>query len=316
MSDTVEIEIPDISPFARGNTDIPYATTIDAGRSGPNVVITALVHGNELSGAHALIRLFETEIRPHRGSLTLIFANVEAFHEFDLSRPRATRFLDEDLNRVWLEDRLDGDGHTRELDRARQMRPLIERADALLDLHSMQRQSRPLILSGTAEKGRKLAQKMNVPPVIVADTGHRFGRRLRDFGAFADPASPKTAVLVESGQHWKRSSIGVAIASCRAFLAALDVVDAEALDALGPLPDLGPALEIEVSDTVTVEHGPFRFVEDFTGLEVIASAGTTIAHDGDVPVRTPYDHCVLVMPVQRLAPGLTAVRLGRVVGPA
>lgn len=38
-----------------------------------------------------------------------------------------------------------------------------------------------------------------------------------------------------------------------------------------------------------------------------------IAHDGDEPVTTPYDDCILIMPSRRLAVGQTAVRLGRVV---
>ena len=42
-------------------------------------------------------------------------------------------------------------------------------------------------------------------------------------------------------------------------------------------------------------------------------AGTVIAYDGTRPIRTPYDDCVLIMPSRRLAPGLTAVRLGRFV---
>jgi hypothetical protein len=51
----------------------------------------------------------------------------------------------------------------------------------------------------------------------------------------------------------------------------------------------------------------------FTGLEVIAEAGTLIGWDGDREVRTPYDDCVLVMPSKRLYRGQTAVRLGRFV---
>jgi hypothetical protein len=39
-----------------------------------------------------------------------------------------------------------------------------------------------------------------------------------------------------------------------------------------------------------------------------------IGHDGDRPVRTPYDDCVLVMPSRRLRPGESAVRFGRLVG--
>jgi hypothetical protein len=49
------------------------------------------------------------------------------------------------------------------------------------------------------------------------------------------------------------------------------------------------------------------------GLDVISKAGTIIAYDGDMPVATPYDDCILIMPSQRLSRGLTAVRLGRLV---
>jgi hypothetical protein len=70
---------------------------------------------------------------------------------------------------------------------------------------------------------------------------------------------------------------------------------------------------IEVTHAITVNGGPFRFTEDFQGFEVIARQGTVIGHDGDRPVRTPYDECVLIMPSRRLGPGLTAVRLGRFV---
>jgi hypothetical protein len=49
-------------------------------------------------------------------------------------------------------------------------------------------------------------------------------------------------------------------------------------------------------------------------MEVIARAGTVIAHDGAQAVATPYDNCVLIMPSMRLRKGETAVRLGRVVG--
>jgi len=39
-----------------------------------------------------------------------------------------------------------------------------------------------------------------------------------------------------------------------------------------------------------------------------------IAEDGGQAICTPYDDCVLIMPSRRLAPGQTAVRLGRFTG--
>jgi hypothetical protein len=105
----------------------------------------------------------------------------------------------------------------------------------------------------------------------------------------------------------------VAIASCRQFLAALEMVEPKLLDRLGRAPVLKPQLVVEVTEAVTVAAGRFRFTREYRGLEVIPHAGTVIAYDGTLPVRTPYDQCVLIMPSRRLAPGYTAVRLGRFV---
>jgi predicted deacylase len=308
----VEIAAPDISVYQQGNTGIPYVTTFESGRSGPHAVITALVHGNELCGAWALVRLFEHGLRPRRGRLSLAFVNTAAFERFDPVQPKASRYVDEDFNRVWDPASLDGPRRSIELDRARAIRPLIESADALLDLHSMQLAAPPLLLCGLPAKGRQLARAIGYPGLVVADAGHRGGARMRDFGAFADPASPRVAMLVECGQHWAARSVEVAVATCGRFLGAQGLVAPEALAGLGAA-EPEPQRLIEVTHAITVNGGPFHFTEDFQGLEVVPKRGTVIGHDGAHPVRTPYDDCVLIMPSRRLGPGLTAVRLGRFV---
>jgi predicted deacylase len=310
----VEVPAPELGEHCRGNTDISGVTSFESGRPGPHAVVTALVHGNELCGAWAVLTMLEREIRPCRGRLSLAFVNIPAFRTFDPSNPKASRYLDEDLNRVWSTAELDGPRRSAELERAREIRPLIEDADFLLDLHSMQTAAAPLALTGLTDKSRRLATSMGFPGCIVADAGHRNGARMRDFGAFADPDSPRTALLVECGQHWAKSSVAVAIATCRQFFAALEVVEGRLLDRLGAAPHLRSQQVVEVTEAVTVVDSHFRFADEFQGLEVIPQAGTVIGYDGTRPIRTPYDDCVLIMPSQRLAPGLTAVRLGRFVG--
>ncbi|MGI9510704.1 MAG: succinylglutamate desuccinylase [Geminicoccaceae bacterium] len=309
----IEIQTPDLEPYRQGSDGIPYVITQDSGKPGPHVVITALVHGNELSGAWALITLLQQEIRPKRGRLSLAFVNVKAFNRFDPAQPKASRYLDQDLNRIWDAPRLDSMERSRELDRARELRPLIESADWLLDLHSMQHAAEPLTLAGLTRKSIELAQSMGYPRLIVTDAGHQNGVRMRDFGAFADQTMPGTALLVECGQHWARSSIDIAITSCRQFLAAIDLVKPAALERLGRAPKSGPQQVVEVTEALIVKSGPFRFSRTVRGLDIIPKAGTVIAYDGDRPVATPYDDCVLVMPSKRLTRGLTAVRLGRFV---
>ena len=72
-----------------------------------------------------------------------------------------------------------------------------------------------------------MSKRLGTPEIIVADTGHAAGRRLRDYGSFGDPASEKTAVLIECGQHWEADAAPVAIDSVYRWLLIHDMIDAE-----------------------------------------------------------------------------------------
>ena len=63
--------------------------------------------------------------------------------------------------------------------------------------------------------------------------------------------------------------------------------------------------------SVCIVH--FHFNDSYQVFVVKAKAASEIAVDGGRPVVTPFDNCVLVMPNQRLWPGQTAVRLGRII---
>ena len=116
---TVELKAPDIEPYRESNIGVEFVTSFDSGKSGPHVMINAVTHGNEICGAIALDRLLKDGIRPVNGKLTLAFVNHLAYSTFDPSSPSLSRFIDEDFNRVWVEDRLDGLEKTSELQRAR-----------------------------------------------------------------------------------------------------------------------------------------------------------------------------------------------------
>lgn len=314
MSDTtypVNIEAPDISPYRKSNTGIDYLTTFDSGKSGPHVLLSAVVHGNELCGAIALDYLMRHEVRPVSGKLSLAFMNVAAFDSFDEANPTVSRYVDEDFNRLWTREVLDGDRDSVELRRARAVRPILHEVDYLLDIHSMQHTTVPLMMCGPLEKGRRLARDLASPQHVVSDAGHAAGRRMRDYEAFGDPSSPRNALLVECGQHWEPASVAVAKEISLRFLARYEVVATafveEHLTAAAPLEQH----VIEVTGPFTIESDDFRFNETFCGMEVIARKGTLIGWDGSTEVRTPYDDCVLIMPSRRLRKGESAVRFGR-----
>ncbi len=312
MSDHHPIELiaPDISAYRAGNTGIDYVTTFDSGIAGPHVMVSAVTHGNELCGAVTLDFLFKQDIRPKSGKLSFAFNNYRAFLNFDPEHPFLSRFVDEDFNRLWSPEVLNGERTSAELERARELRPFVETVDYLLDIHSMQTDVAPLILAGPLEKGRNFAGQLGSPVHVVSDEGHAAGRRLRDYGGFRDPGSIKNALLVECGQHWQAASAHVSLQTTLRFLRACDCVEGSDV-AEHIVADDRPQKFIEVVDVVTIKTPAFRFVEAYQGLEVIPKAGTVLGYDQDEEITTPCDDCVLIMPSQRLFPGHTAVRLGR-----
>ena len=307
----VFLKPPDISAYRDGNTGVDYVHQFDSGKPGPHVMLSAVVHGNELCGAIALDHLLKNKVRPLQGKLTLAFMNVAAFLSFDPENPTFSRFIDEDFNRLWTKDVLAGNRDSVELRRAREVHPIVDTVDLLLDIHSMQTTTFPLIVAGPLAKGRDFARQFGITEMVVSDSGHKAGRRMRDYEGFANPESPKNAMLIECGQHWEVNSSELAIAAAWRFLSMTGVISEEtAVPHLSAHPQVKQKF-VEVSGPYTIKTDSFRFVERYVGLEVIPAAGTIIGYDGEEALKTPYENCVLIMPSRRQLPGDTAVRFGK-----
>ncbi len=323
----VAFPVPEIGPWRRGNTGVAGFTTMRAAAAGPHVLVMALLHGNEIAGAVCLDRLLRSGLQPARGRLTLGFANLAAFDRFDPAHPTTSRFIDEDMNRVWDPAVLDGPRCSLELDRAREIRPLVDTVDVLVDLHSMLWPSDPLILSGASARGRMLAQGLRVPSLVVADHGHQTGPRLIDYPRFSasdtatdtatDTASgpaaypAAAACLVEAGQHWQPETIDVMTGAVDGLLRHTGL---GRLPAAAGATAAGPSARArcaEVTMAVTATTAGFAFVQPYRGGEVIPLRNTLIAIDGATEIRTPHDDCLLIMPSLRASRGHTAVRLAR-----
>lgn len=328
-----ELPAPDLSAWRAGNTGTEGVWRFDSGQPGRHVMISALVHGNELCGAWALKGLLEAGVRPQQGTLTLAFCNLDAFDRFDASNHDASRFTDEDLNRQWLDERIDA-ADTRERRRAAALRPFVAQADWLLDIHSMHEPSAPLLLTGMQPRNLDLARAMRSPEHIVVDAGHKDGVRMRDYGRFGrmDGASGEggddgegggdgegigntRSLLVECGFHGDPASRAVAQDQCVRFIEQSGALSAAALAQQLPgwrLPDAPRQWALEVTGPVVATSSAFRFVAPYTGLELLEKAGTVIGDNDGVPVTTPYDDCVLVMPsVRQARAGVTVVRFAR-----
>ena len=317
----IELQAPDLSRWAAGNTGTPYVWQFDSGRAGPQVMVQALTHGNEICGAIALDTLLaqQAQWQPQHGRLTLAFGNIAAYDRWDPAAPDRSRYLDEDFNRVWGDEALLGPRDSVELQRARELRPFVDAAELLLDIHSMREPCAPLMVCGSSgrggEKGAALSRQLKAPELLLIDTGHPAGLRMIERGAFADPKDARCAVLIECGQHWERAAADVAMDTLLRFLGhsgvlAEDFVGAALRRIDRPLP--AQQRLVRVTEAVVARSLDFRFVREFRGMEVLPLAGELIATDGAHEFRAPYDHTVLVMPgTTNMKVGMTTVRLGR-----
>jgi hypothetical protein len=171
------------------------------------------------------------------------------------------------------------------------------------------------MLAGTQHKGIDLALELGIPAHVIVDSGHAAGKRLRDYRQFDDASDPRTALLIECGQHWARNAPEVAVQVALRFVRHFGLLDAGFVErhldhAAKPTQQI-----IEVTTSVPIMTDQFSFLwPQKESLAIVQREGSVIARDGDEEIVTPYDDCVLIMPMRRPAkPGDTAVRLGRVV---
>jgi hypothetical protein len=122
--------------------------------------------------------------------------------------------------------------------------------------------------------------------------------------------------LVECGQHWATATGVAALDTALHFLRSANTISPAFIEEhLSDAATNPPAAQMwDVTGGVIAETDDFEFVEPFVGMEIIETAEAVIANDGDTPIVTPYDHCLLMMPNHKPGKGMRKLRLCRRVG--
>lgn len=182
----------------------------DSGITGPLLIVTAAVHGNEPAGIEALQRVFATlgKTQPKiRGRVVGLIGNMGALE-------RNLRFIDSDLNRMWSATQI---AAVKEADPAldqnerKEQRELIAAIQAELalphegvvhfDLHSTSGDGPPFTILHHDLGSRKLASALGVPAILGI---------LKDLkGTFLDysAANGFSCVVLEGGQNQAKQTI-------------------------------------------------------------------------------------------------------------
>jgi predicted deacylase len=299
----------DLTPYRQGNTGIPYVHRFESGRPGPHVVVNALTHGNEFCGMVAATHLLDSGVRPKIGTLTVSFANVEAYESFDAAQPFESRQLVHNLNRIWSPQWLDGAEDSPELRRAREMRPVLAAADHLLDIHSTAHEVEPFWVYPGHERNARAAAAIGVPPLhLVMPQGIGSGTPLIEHGRHGEPGFHGVGLVAECGQHFDPASGVLATEVALRFLAHFGLVDTD--PAWAPP---APQRRYELIRTFVVKSEDAAFVRPLIGMETF-DQGELIATDAGEEIRSPCDGCTIFMPTRKPVPGRERVYLTRPVG--
>ncbi|MEP6971481.1 MAG: succinylglutamate desuccinylase/aspartoacylase family protein [Betaproteobacteria bacterium] len=299
----------DLSAYRVGNTGIDYVHRFASAVPGPHVMVNGLTHGNEFCGMVAACHLLDNNVRPKVGTLTVSFANVEAYQSFDAADPFASRQITHNLNRIWSDEWLDGTADSEELRRARVMRPAVALADHILDIHSTSRDVEPFWVYPAFERNATVAAALPRPAVhLVMPSGLGSGTPLIQHARHSRADGPGAALVVECGQHFKQASADLAVAVAYDFLAHFGLVDHPA-----PAASAAPARRFELLRTHVIATTDFAFTRPVIGFETFAK-DELIATDGELEIRAPCDDCTIFMPAREAIVGREGVYLTRPIG--
>lgn len=301
-------EVPprDLTAYRTGNVGIDYVHRFESGRPGPHVLINALTHGNEFCGMVAATHLLDSGVRPQIGTLTVSFANVQAYESFNPARPFESRQLVHNLNRIWTDEWLEGGQDSPEIRRARELRPVVAAADHILDIHSTAQLVPPFWVYQGHARHAAAASAIGRPDVhLVMPDGMGTGTPLIQYGKHGQAQGSGVALVVECGQHFMQSAADVAIDVTLAFLAHFGLIQRAAA---GAAPR--PQRRFELLATPVIKTEGMRFVRPLVGLETFAR-GELIAIDGPDEIRSPIDKCTVFMPARSAIVGREAVYLTR-----
>jgi predicted deacylase len=254
----------------------------------------------------AATHLLDTGVRPKVGTLTVSFANVEAYASFDRADPFQSRMLVHNMNRIWSKEWLEGPEQSPDLRRARELRPVAAAADHILDIHSTAQVVEPFWVYPGRPRNAAAALAIGVPGIhLVMPNGMKTGTPLIEHGRHGTADFHGVGLVAECGQHFELASGVLATEVALRFLAHFGLVDADPAWAAPPAPR-----RYELLATPVIKSAEARFTRPVVGMETFAR-GELIATDGADEIRSPCDDCTIFMPFRVAVPGRELVYLTR-----
>jgi succinylglutamate desuccinylase len=272
--------------------------------SGPTLIVTAGIHGNEPAGLRAVQRILnrlDGTASLRRGRYVVLAGNLSAL-KFD------TRFIDLDLNRQWYPARLArlSDDAMRDhaaiedreqLELLGVLRDVISRVEGevyFLDLHTSSAAGAPFLTVGDTLRNRKFARRFPLPLILGLEE-QVDGALLEYLNGFGI-----ATMGVEGGQHGSKGAVDCLEALLWLVLLAIGLIDKAAvpdlarqrqtlIDASRGIPRV---VEVRRRHAITPAE-KFRMEPGYRNFQPIQE-GETLARDATGPIHATEDGLILL----------------------
>ncbi|MBW2997972.1 succinylglutamate desuccinylase/aspartoacylase family protein [Candidatus Woesearchaeota archaeon] len=260
---------------------------MDSSVSGPNVLILGGVHGNEYCGVRAIDEVINKNlISLNKGKVTFVYANREAIN-------KEVRFVEENLNRCFLEDKLKTNSYEERM--AQDIMKIMDSCDVCLDLHASScKNSIPFIIC----ENNALEYIKDFPIEIVCGG---FDEHEPGGTDYYMNLLGKVGICVECGYKEDLRTKDVAITCITNILSSLGMIDYNV--------KRHPKEFLEVNELYQPKE-EFKLIKEFDDFEKM-SEGSVIGYDGDNEVRTKSNGFILfARDVKKLDPDRDAFLYG------
>ncbi len=256
---------------------------------GKTVAIFGGIHGNEVVGVK-MIDILRKELEVEAGTVYLAYGNLEAIK-------KGKRFVEKNLNRCFVNNSI---GKTNEEVRARELMKVLDKCDALLDLHSFTN-SQGERFAICEENAFDIASKCDVPVIS-------FGWNDVEPGGTDDYmyGEGKVAMCVECGPHHKvAESLKCAKFAVDVFLKYFDCISGEMVV------DNSPKKYVKVSEAIIRKSTDFKFSKDYKNFDNLEEGKVFATEDGKKYIARK-DECI-VLPTPKEPIGGEICLLGKIV---
>ena len=256
---------------------------VTSDKTGPHVVLFGGVHGDEVSGVHAVEKLlfdfFGGTRTLGRGSLTLARANEHA-----LAAER--RYVKSNMNRLFRKDYPpEVDKLSYEFRRAQELKKVLEDCDYFLDLHSAPLAQEPFLV--TEQNGLEFYAKLGIRQIMIGWNKFAGGAIGGDAENYARAHGANSATL-ESGTHFDKRSNDVAYRTTVLLLAFLEMIASAEPQEARESADI-----VDMYEVVTKEFSDFEYTGQVTNFKFFGE-GEPFAFQNGKPLIVREDTYLLI----------------------